>query len=148
MYYSQDHFNRDVESLTHQVIKSENFYDYVVGVARGGLIPAVCLSHQLGIPMRSVSWSTFHHDQMRETALDIAQDIADGKKILLVDDILDSGRTIIELMEDWQCDTSQVDIAVLIYNVAQSIIPKYWGTEIDKRTQTDWVDFWWENQNK
>ena len=97
--------------------------------------------------MRTVSWSTFHGDQMRESALDIAEDIADGKKILLVDDILDSGRTMRELLEDWGCDRSKVAMAVLVHNVRQETIPNFFGRTIDRETNTDWVDFWWEADN-
>ncbi len=147
MYYSVENFKEDADSLVKQIINSGEFYDYIVGIVRGGTIPAVYLSHRLGIPMRTVSWSTFHGDQMRESALDIAEDIADGKKILLVDDILDSGRTMRELLEDWGCDRSKVAMAVLVHNVRQETIPNFFGRTIDRETNTDWVDFWWEADN-
>ena len=144
MYYSVENFKEDADSLVKQIINSGEFYDYIVGIVRGGTIPAVYLSHRLGIPMRTVSWSTFHGDQMRESALDVAEDIADGKKILLVDDILDSGRTMRELLEDWGCDRSKVGMAVLVHNVRQETTPNFFGRTIDRETNTDWVDFWWE----
>ena len=144
MYYSVENFKEDADSLVKQIINSGEFYDYIVGIVRGGAIPAVYLSHRLGIPMRTVSWSTFHGDQMRESALDVAEDIADGKKILLVDDILDSGRTMRELLEDWGCDRSKVAMAVLVHNVRQETTPNFFGRTIDRETNTDWVDFWWE----
>jgi hypoxanthine phosphoribosyltransferase len=147
MYYSVENFKEDADSLVKQIINSGEFYDYIVGIVRGGTIPAVYLSHRLGIPMRTVSWSTFHGDQMRESALDIAEDIADGKKILLVDDILDSGRTMRELLEDWGCDRSKVAMAVLVHNVRQETTPNFFGRTIDRETNTDWVDFWWEADN-
>lgn len=144
MRYSFTHFKKDADSLVHQITGSGKFYDYVVGVVRGGAVPAVYLSHRLGIPLRMVSWSTFHSDQMRESALDIADDIADGKSILIVDDILDSGRTMKELLEDWGCDRSRVGIACLIYNKDQEIVPDYYGTLISRESYKDWVNFWWE----
>ena len=147
MYYSVENFKEDADSLVKQIINSGEFYDYIVGIVRGGAIPAVYLSHRLGIPMRTVSWSTFHGDQMRESALDVAEDIADGKKILLVDDILDSGRTMRELLEDWGCDRSKVAMAVLVHNVRQETTPNFFGRTIDRETNTDWVDFWWEADN-
>ncbi len=147
MYYSVENFKEDADSLVKQIINSGEFYDYIVGIVRGGTIPAVYLSHRLGIPMRTVSWSTFHGDQMRESALDIAEDIADGKKILLVDDILDSGRTMRELLEDWGCDRSKVAMAVLVHNVRQETIPNFFGRTIDIETNTDWVEFWWGADN-
>jgi xanthine phosphoribosyltransferase len=147
MFYSFDQFTQDADLLVDQITGSGKFYDYVVGIVRGGAIPAVYLSHHLGIPMRTVSWSTFHSDQMRECAMDIAEDISEGKSILLVDDILDSGRTMKELLEDWGCDRDKVGIAVLIYNKQQELKPDYFGTVIDRETQPEWVTFWWEKSD-
>ena len=146
MKYSMTNFADDIESITDQIFKSGKFYDYLVGVVRGGAIPAVCLSHRLGIPMKTVSWSTFHGDQMKESAWDIAEDIADGKKILVVDDILDSGRTIRELLEDWETTRDKIDVAVLIYNTDQEHKPDYCGRKIDKSKDPSWVTFWWEKE--
>lgn len=144
MYYSHNDFVKDADSLVHQITGSGKFYDYIVGIVRGGAIPAVYLSHRLGIPMRTVSWSTFHSDQMRESAMDIAEDIENGKNILLVDDILDSGRTMRELLEDWGCVRDKIGIAVMIHNIRQETMPDYYGRTIDRDVDTDWVNFWWE----
>ena len=96
--------------------------------------------------MRTVSWSTFHKEQMRESTLDIADDIEDGKKILLIDDIIDSGRTIKELLEDWGCDRSKIGIAVLIHNIRQETVPDFYGRQIDRDINKDWVHFCWEKE--
>lgn len=147
MFYSHLDFTQDADDLVHQITGSGKFYDYLVGVVRGGAIPAVYLSHRLGIPMRTVSWSTFHNDQMRESAMDIADDIADGKNILIVDDILDSGRTMVELLEDWGQPREKIGIAVLINNIRQPIQPDYFGRSIDRDVDKEWVNFWWEKDS-
>lgn len=148
MHYSTIEFINDIDRIAEKVILSGKHYDYIVGVVRGGAIPAVCLSHRLGLPMKCVSWSTFHGDQMRESAWDVAEDIIEGKKILLVDDILDSGRTFRELFEDWGVTKEQVDTAVLIYNVDQGMIPEYYGRKINKAVDPSWVTFWWESDDE
>lgn len=144
MYYSSNDFLEDVDKIANDVIVSGIEVDYIVGITRGGLLPAVLLSHRLDVPMRTVSWSTFHKDQMREHAYDIAEDISEGKRILLVDDILDSGRTMAELLEDWGCVRDKIKIAVLLHNTAQSIIPDFWGRQFSRTETPDWIDFWWE----
>lgn len=144
MNYTYDKFVDDIDRIEKAVINSEKHYDYIVGIVRGGAIPAVCLSHKLGLPMRCVSWSTFHGDQMKESAWDIAEDISEGKRLLIVDDILDSGRTFRELLADWGAKREQIDIAVLIHNVDQSIVPDYCGRKIDKSVDPSWITFWWE----
>ena len=85
---------------------------------------------------------------MRESAWDVAEDIHEGKKILLVDDILDSGRTFKELFEDWGVQKEQVDVAVLIYNTDQGIVPEYYGRRINKAVDPSWVTFWWESDDE
>lgn len=144
MYYSYDMFTDDCARLIDEIQTANKRYDYIVGIARGGSIPAVYLSHRLELPMKNVSWSTFHIEQMRESALDVADDIMEGKKVLIVDDILDSGRTMKEILTDWGCDRADIDIAVLIYNVSQDIIPTYYGRQINKALNDEWIDFWWE----
>jgi uncharacterized protein len=144
MYYSSNDFLQDVDKIAHDVIANGSEIDYIVGITRGGLLPAVLLSHRLDVPMRTVSWSTFHKDQMREHAYDIAEDISEGKRILLVDDILDSGRTMAELLEDWGCVRDKIKIAVLLHNTNQSIIPDFWGRQFSRTETPDWIDFWWE----
>lgn len=144
MYYSCNDFLHDIDKLVFDIINSGKHFDYLVGIVRGGSIPAVCLSHRLELPMKSVAWSTFHGDQMKESALDIAEDIHDGKRILLVDDILDSGRTMRELLSDWDTDRSNIDVAVCIYNTDQKIVPDFYGRAIDKSKDPSWVTFWWE----
>jgi uncharacterized protein len=144
MLYTFDDYKKDVDLIIEQIQARGDRYDYIVGVARGGLIPAVYLSHRLGIPMRSVSWSTFHANQVREYAWDIADDIHNGKRILLVDDILDSGQTAAELIKDWEIQRDEIDMAVLIYNVDQNIIPDFYGRSISREVQPYWFNFWWE----
>ena len=147
MRYSESDFRDDIDVIQRAIINSGKHYDYIVGIVRGGAIPAVCLSHRLEMPMKCVSWSTFHADQMKESAWDIAEDIQEGKRILVVDDILDSGRTIRELLEDWGAKREQIDIVVLIYNTDQKITPDYYGRKIDKSIDPSWITFWWEAED-
>lgn len=139
-------FSDDINNLIHQIVSKADPIDYIVGIVRGGSVPAVCLSHQLYVPMRNVSWSTFHSDQMKEHAFDIAEDVYEGKNILLVDDIIDSGRTMTELINDWDCKREQIKIASLIYNIAQPVVPDFYARTIDRNIDKDWVYFWWEKQ--
>jgi hypoxanthine phosphoribosyltransferase len=147
MKYGYDSFHYDINKLIDEINTQGAAYDYIVGIVRGGSIPAAVLSYNLGLPMKCVSWSTYHRDQMKETALDIAEDIMSGKKILVVDDILDSGRTIKELIEDWDVKREQFDLAVLIWNTKQDQKPDFYGRTIDRESNSDWITFWWEDIN-
>jgi len=72
IYLSWDDVNQLVDKLCAQITKSEIPVKSVLGLKRGGLIPAVMVSHKLGLP-----WS----DVMLPDTL-------------VIDDICDSGVTL------------------------------------------------------
>ena len=111
-----------VDQLTTQIRKSGKQYDAVVGVLRGGLVPAVMLSHRLNLPMYVV-WPD--------------SQLGDGlPNLLFVDEIYDTGKTINRLQA---CHPS-ADFAVLYHN---SDLPplKFYGT---KQLLNKWLVFPWE----
>ena len=82
--------------------------DLIVGVARGGLVPAVMLSHYMDIPMQSLHWSTRHNHGLENGVL-TAEDIV-YKKILIVDDIVDTGRTFKEIKDHMPVDSDWCNV--------------------------------------
>ena len=66
--------------------------DVIVGITRGGLVPAVMLSHKLNKPMRTLQWQT-RDGLYKEHSGEIMQDILDGKIVYFIDDINDTGET-------------------------------------------------------
>ena len=80
-YVSWEDIELDVEKIVAQL----SDVDYVVGIPRGGLIIAVMISHRLGIKHMTID----HLEKLEEFGLDI-----DKKRILVVDDISDSGQTL------------------------------------------------------
>jgi len=77
-YVTWDEIEELVDLLCSQIIKSGIQIEYIYGLQRGGLIPAVLISHKLGIPMTKGTISP---------------------TTLIVDDICDSGETFRELFK-------------------------------------------------
>ena len=94
--------------------------DYIVGITRGGCLPAVMLSHYLDVPMHTLKVSLRDHEDtesncwMAEDAFghtNLEQPFDEDpmtllnnglfKDILIVDDMNDSGATINWIMKDW-----------------------------------------------
>ena len=107
--------DQEIKRWTHNIVREINNGswrpDYVVGLTRGGLAPAVLISHYLDIPMHTLDVSFRDADIGPESNLWMAED-AYGydngksnpelrKNILIVDDINDSGATLDWIRQDW-----------------------------------------------
>ncbi|WP_066718443.1 phosphoribosyltransferase [Sphingomonas pituitosa] len=119
----------------------------LVGVGRGGLTPAVYLSHRIGLPLVSVDHSTRIAPFGEALVAVLAQRTRDGERLLFVEDINDSGKTIGELRAALAAEgavAEQVRFAVLLDNVRSSQRVEYGAQTIDRAVQKDWFVFPWE----
>lgn len=119
----------------------------LVGVGRGGLTPAVYLSHRIGLPLVSVDHSTRIAPFGEQLVAVLARRTRDGERLLFVEDINDSGKTIGELRGALAADGAvmeQVRFAVLLDNVRSSQRVEYGAETIDRAVQKDWFVFPWE----
>ena len=107
-----------VNNICREIANSNWRPDYVVGITRGGLLPAVMISHYLNVPCETLKVSLRDGSQS-ESNLWMAEDAfgyvpkdqrgesgtetdpALRKNILLIDDINDSGATLNWIMNDW-----------------------------------------------
>lgn len=148
-----DDFNTMVYTIAWQIEQSEVEYDFILAPCRGGLIPGVLLSHILGLPLIPISWTTYHDKQIVPNALPeplvtlIHQKT--GCKILIVEDIVDTGGTttqIVNALSDvyFGREKMQVDIAALVYNTSQPMPVAFSAMQIDRNEEKRWIDFWWE----
>lgn len=79
--------------------KITNYYQsrdltHIVGISRGGLIPAVAVSNKLKIPLVSLDWQTRDGYIRDINKLGKIIESTDLSKVLFIDDICDSGTTI------------------------------------------------------
>lgn len=142
-----------IHSITKQIKESDFEPDYIVGIVRGGAIPAVLLSHKLNLPVHMLHWSTRDVDSSvvcNEMNCWIPEDILNGKKVLIVEDIIDSGKTILEILQDWQrsihkeLPLTNIRICSIVYNESQKVSVDFFYEKIDRNTNTDWYVFPWE----
>ncbi len=119
-------------------IEHEN-YDLIGIIARGGMLPGKIISHKLNIPTFTVYYSSeqgkgeSHHQYTLPTIT--------NKKILLVDEITDSGNTINDLIEFY--DTNNCVHTYTIYWKNTAIIkPTFHSVELNEID--GWVYMPWE----
>ena len=152
--YNYDDFREGINTIVKQIKDTDFQPDYIVGIVRGGAVPAVYLSHKLKAPLVTVAWSTRDTSIYgQESNCWIPEDIIGGKKILIVDDIVDGGETIKELFDDWQLSVAglfsklpldNLRVAAMYYNTAQDVKVDYYHRAIDRNEDQRWVIFPWE----
>lgn len=167
IYYSEKTVKAWVQDIIRAMNQDGYRPDYVVGLTRGGLIPAVMISHYLDVPMHSLGVSLRDNTGLGpESNCWMAEDAygyksvddQEPRKILIVDDINDSGATLNWIREDWQsncvpADTDRWDaiwgnttrFAVMVNNEASEFKDvNYVGQSINKLEEPIWCVFPWE----
>jgi xanthine phosphoribosyltransferase len=164
-------FKGIVASICRDISTSDWKPDYVIGLTRGGLLPAVMISHYFNIPCETLKVQLRDGGEcesncwMAEDAFGYNASELGGplcKNILVVDDINDSGATLNWIMEDWQTSClpndarwehvwgQNVKFAVVVDNLASKCNVKvdFVGMEINKAEEDVWVEFpyeeWWK----
>ena len=149
-YISQDEIQRYCLNIVSLMFKDDFKPDIIVGVTRGGLWPAMMLSHYLGIKMHTLDVRLRDGD-IKENATFLKTQMVKGDKILIVDDINDSGATFKWIAQDWEVnkdsEESNVKFAALIDNIPSEFVVEYSGLEINKEENPEWIVFpyeeWW-----
>ena len=115
-----------IEILAKQIEDSKIHYEVIYGLARGGLVPAVMLSHRLKIPM------VLNMEEVWRLKVK-------NKNSLIVDDISDTGETLKYFYDQ------KFDIATLFVREHTSkITPKYNYKNIN---HDNWLLFPWETKS-
>ena len=142
--YSWQDFDKDIDKLVHQIKKSQWAPDYIVGVKRGGLIPAIKLSHYFNKPMIMMSCQ-FRDNKDHQVKLLEAENLEKDSKILIVDDICDSGITMSQIIIEFiSRGHFGVKTCALYYNTIQNFFVDYPARSMDRTKNKDWIVFPWE----
>jgi xanthine phosphoribosyltransferase len=146
-YLPYERFLDELEALARAIEADSWQPDFLVGIGRGGLVPAAYLSHRTGIQMLSVDHSSGEVGFGDDLLDKLAAKIREGRRILIVDDINDSGGTIQYLraaIEAKSDDPGGLRVAVLVHNVRSKARAEYRGSEIDRDHDKRWYVFPWE----
>ncbi len=140
-YYSYEEFVKDTTELIK--LSREFNADVLLGAARGGLT----LSHFMGeaLNIRKVySLNSIHYEGTQK--LDTFEifnipDLSKASKVLIIDDIVDSGETMVEILKLLKEKFPHVEykLATIFYKKTALLQPDYAVKEA-----TQWIEFFWE----
>lgn len=142
IFYSYDEFAVDTKKMAKQ-IKDEFDPEVILAVARGGLT----LGHSLAVALENRNLFTLNSIHYEDTnKLDTIQifnvpDLSKYTKILLVDDIIDSGESMVEIKRELlkRYPNLDIKIATVFYKEKALLLPEFKVKEAH-----DWVEFFWD----
>jgi len=110
---------------------------HIVGITRGGLIPAVMLSHSFDLPMETLGVSfrdnrATHHTKFKPI---------DNARYLIVDDINDSGTTFKVVSDIFRNRRLTFATSALINKEKSGFNVDFYG---EMFYHDDWINFPWE----
>ncbi len=144
---------RDIEDCVARLIgQLDRDYDCMLVVTRGGLVPACLISERIDLRNTLVAAVMFYTgvDQQLEAPIFLqfpADPLLAGKNILIVDDVWDSGRTIMAVKERVQDAQGQPTIAVLHYKPDRSQFPRA-KPDLYGKEASGWLVYPWDPENK
>ena len=130
--------------LFEKMIEDGFFPDVIVGIARGGWIPARLLADFYGNRRTANIKIEFYDNTSRSSENPIiTQEISEGvedKIVLIVDDVADTGKSLVAAIEHIkEMGAKEIKTATLYYKTHSIIKPDYYINE----TQS-WIVYPWE----
>lgn len=107
--------------------------DYVMAPVRGGLMFGVVASHKLNVPLITIDYSSVKGKGGGEEHTNVFPVLDPSKNILLVDDLVDSGETMKEIVAHYVDLGHKVVTAVIHYKESSAFHPDlyYWRIPAD-----------------
>ena len=128
-----------IDELVKEVVNRATSFKptHIVGITRGGLIPAVMLSHSFDLPMETLGVSfrdnrATHHTKFKPI---------DNARYLIVDDINDSGTTFKVVSDIFRNRRLTFATSALINKEKSGFNVDFYG---EMFYHDDWINFPWE----
>jgi len=144
IYYPYQEFKEDLKNLT-QIIDQP--FDAILGIARGGLSIAQMLGEYYDLREVYAINTIGYEDTEKKGLVEVFNipDLKSAKTVLIVDDIVDSGDTLIEILRVLQAKYPKIIFltASLFYKKTACIKPTWYV-----KKAKSWIEFFWSKDLK
>jgi len=144
IYYAYGEFRDDLKALTQKI---DQTFDVLIPISRGGLSMGQMLGEFYDI--REVyAINTIGYDDTKkldEVRVFNVPNLKKNQSVLIVDDIVDSGDTLVEVLRVLQESYPQTtfETASIFYKPTAVIEPTWWVKE-----PKGWIEFFWSEDLK
>jgi len=139
MYYPYEHFLADTHSLIQKI---DWEFDTIIPIARGGLSLAHLLGEYYNIRAVYAINTIGYDDTLKLESVKVFNipKLEEAKNVLIVDDIVDSGDTMVEVLSVLRHRYPDITfkVASLFYKKSAKIAPNWYVREADS-----WIEFFW-----
>lgn len=141
-YYDFSSFEHDAKILAKRA-RDEFNPEAILGIARGGLTLAHFLANALDI-RDCFSLNSIHYEKTQK--LDSVKiynipDLSRFNRVLITDDIIDSGESMVAIIKELNSlyPNLKIAVATIFYKSNALMLPDFSAKEAD-----DWIEFFWD----
>lgn len=139
---SWQRFEKDCVLLAKKIIQTKIHFDRIVVISRGGLVIGRLFSDLIPLPISHITISSYTDlKQNKDVKItEVPKTVFSRQRLLLVDEISDSGKTFIRARSYFQRFSGcQVTTACLYVKPMTKPLPDFWQKQLD-----GWVIFPYE----
>ena len=143
-YYPYHEFKQDLKTLTQKIDKP---FEAILGISRGGLSMAQMLGEYYNLREVYAINTIGYEDTIKKNFVEVFNipELKEATKVLIVDDIVDSGDTLIAVLNVLSKKYPNITFysASLFYKKSAKIAPTWYVKE-----PKGWIEFFWSEDLK
>ena len=144
IYYPYEEYKQDLKALIGKIDQS---FDAILGIARGGLSMAQMLGEYYDLREVYAINTIGYDDTEKKASVEVFNipDLKSTKRVLIVDDIVDSGDTLVEVLKVLNRKYPEIIFltASIFYKKTACMKPTWYVKE-----PKGWVEFFWSKDLK
>ncbi|HFU77598.1 MAG TPA: phosphoribosyltransferase [Epsilonproteobacteria bacterium] len=144
IYYPYEEYRQDLKTL---IKKIDQPFDAILGIARGGLSMAQMMGEYFELRQVYAINTIGYENTKKKESVEVFNipELKSAKTVLVVDDIVDSGDTLVEVLDVLHERYPQITFltASLFYKTTARIKPTWYVKE-----PQGWVEFFWSEDLK